>query len=138
MIRQAVIGDGADIMRALHETWRKNPNNQMKFVDVQKAQDKVADAIESGRLVIVDEEFAIMYDVGSPWYSSAKFLIEDMVLRIRPGSTPVRVAIQALDVLSESFGCVLTAVGDTQVGYMTQRYLDEGYKILGTQLIKER
>jgi hypothetical protein len=137
VIRFSTPADGDAVLAAMYRMWSLNPGNQMAYTDEPKAVDYVVAACAAGRVAIVDETFAIMFDVGCQWYSSSNFLIEECLLRIRRNDTPVAVAIAALDELRAHFNCVMTVVGDTQVGRMTPHYLAAGYRLLGTQLIKD-
>lgn len=137
MIRFSTTADFMDVSAAMYRMWSLNDSNQMKYTDEQKSLDYIAHACTAGRVAIVDETFAIMFDVGSQWYTSDNFLIEECLLRIKRNDTPISVAIAALDELRVHFGCVMTVVGDTQVGRMTPHYIAAGYRLLGTQLIKE-
>ena len=137
MIRHATLADFPLLLEANYRMWAKNGANQMRYTDEEKAKAYLRQACANGRVAIVEETFAILYDVGAPWYSSHCFLIEEGMFRLVRNDIPVSRAIAALDVLKERHGCVLIAVGDTQVGVMTPHYLAAGYRTLGTQLIKD-
>lgn len=109
---------------------------QMAYADLDAAMNNIIDRIGSGHGARVIDGFLILYDVGKPWYMDVPVLIEDMILRIEKTGSPVSVAIQALDILAQENGCPAIAAGDTQVGYMTPHYINHGYTVIGTQLLK--
>lgn len=137
-LRPATLADHAVIMDALLKMLDKSPAPQMKYADENTARAHLYTAIRDGMVWFVGG-YMIMVDVGSDWYSNRKYLIEQMILKAYPfnKAATVRDAIAALDTLREHYGCVLTAVGDTQIGMMTPLYLEAGYLPVGTQLIKE-
>lgn len=111
--------------------------NQMKFVDLGTAHTSLAAAYQEQRIVMVGG-YAIMFQVGSPWYSDKKYLIEDIILKVYDW-TPYHVSlpIAALYDLAAARDCVCVATGDTQVGYLDKHYLGAGYVRLGSQFFKE-
>jgi hypothetical protein len=137
MIRIATAADFPLVNAAAHRMWALNGNNQMKYTDEAKSEAYLYNACAHGRMAIVDDTFGIMFDVGAMWYSSHNFLIEECMLRLVKNDIPVSVAIEALDVLKAQYDCVMIVVGDTQVGRMTPHYTAAGYRLLGTQLIKD-
>jgi hypothetical protein len=135
-MRKATNQDVPAIMAALLAMLPKaNGRGQMAYAEPMEAELSVRHAIFQERAVIVDGYF-IMFDVGSPWYTTKRYLIEDIILKIEKTDAPVDTAIQALDVLARKYGCDAIAVGDTQIGYMTPKYINHGYATLGTQLFK--
>lgn len=134
-MRRADLGDLPHIMSKLKWMLEVNPHGQMKYADVDIAEHYVRTSIETGFCYYVAGYF-IMVDVGSDWYTSQKYLIEQLILKIHPTTEPVSVAIRALDTIKVEKGCVAIAAGDTQVGYMTPHYIAAGYTTLGTQLFK--
>lgn len=137
-LRRGTLADHAVIMHALLKLLEKSPAPQMKYADESTARAYLYDAIRDGRLWFVGG-YMILVDVGSDWYSNRKYLIEQMILKVYPNhpDTTVHDAIAALDTLQEHYGCVMTVVGDTQIGMMTPHYIEAGYTPIGTQLIKE-
>lgn len=125
------------IMRALLAMLPKSPAPQMKYANPDAAERSVRRAIAEGRAFIAFG-FFIMVDVGSDWYTDETYLIEQIILRVYDTADKVGAAVSCLDLIAAKFGCVLTVVGDTQVGYMTPHYTRAGYSPLGTQLVKER
>ena len=124
------------IMWALLCLLNKSPAPQMKYADYDVAEASIRRAVDEGRAWLIHGYF-IMVDVGSDWYTAGKYLIEQIILRVDREPHPVNVAVHALDYLKAHFDCVAIVVGDTQIGHMTPIYEAEGYKFLGTQLIKE-
>lgn len=110
----------------------RNPNNQMKLVDEDHA-------LSMARLMpsVVNDGYFILYDVGSPWYTRKRVLIEELILRIGPTEAGARGAVRCLETLAREQGCLAIASGDTQVGAMVPHYLAEGFIPLGTQMFKE-
>jgi hypothetical protein len=114
---------------------RAQGRGQMAHASVPAAAYSVELAIAEGRLRFVDG-YAIMFDVGREWYSFDLYLIEQIIIKVYDTDAPVEVAIDALDIIAAEYGCKAIAAGDTQVGYMTPKYINKGYAILGTQLFK--
>lgn len=135
-MRPAVQSDCILAINALVAMRAKNPNKQMRYADPDTALAYMQNAAGSGNAVVVDGYF-IMYAVTPAWFSIDPFLIEELIIRIYPTDSPVEVAIAALDELKALFNCVAIVAGDTQVGYMTPKYLANGFVRLGEQLIKE-
>lgn len=119
-------------MSALIEMKEISPAAFMKYTDVTTAYNYM----QSARARVVDGYF-ILYDIGSPWYSQEKFLIEDLIIRIYPTTKRVEVAIDALSRIAEHHGLKAVIAGDTQIGYMAPKYLAKGFVTLGTQLMKD-
>jgi hypothetical protein len=125
------------VMAALIAMLKKSPAPQMKYAEIGVARRSVKLAMRSGRAFICNG-FFIMVDVGSDWYTSKCYLIEQIIVRVYPSEHKVATAIAALDEIARRFGADAIAVGDTQIGYMTPLYHAAGYTTLGTQLFKER
>lgn len=135
-MRLATPSDVPAIMAALRDMLKISPAPQMKYADVMQAELGVRHAVHEERAVFVGDYF-IMYDIGSPWYSTSKFLIEDIILRVHSiHGNKVADAISALDELKEKHGCIAVVVGDTQIGYMAPKYIKAGYTSMGQQLLK--
>jgi hypothetical protein len=115
----------------------KSPAPQMRLVENHTAWLHLCEA-KSASLLYVYGDFGILVDVGSPWYTSKRVLIEEIIVRFRKdyGNT-VESAIAQLDVIARIHGCVAVAAGDTQIGLMSDRYLAAGFQALGTQFYKE-
>lgn len=126
-----------DIYTALLVLLERSPAAQMKLAEEKEAYLHLLRAKLKQHLWVYGD-FAILIDVGSPWYTTKPVLIEEIILRFRRGyGNTVESAIAQLDVLAREFTCVAIAAGDTQVGYMTPRYLAAGFTNLGTQFFKE-
>lgn len=145
-MRAATNHDMAAIVAAMKKMVQVSRSPQMKHVDLMEAELYVRHAIHQNGMVeevtqscraVINDGFLILYDVGPPWYSSKCYLIEDLILRIGDSVDGVDGAIKCLDTLKEFHGCVLIAAGDTQGGRMLNSYFNNGYGILGHQLIKE-
>jgi hypothetical protein len=94
-------------------------------------------ARDEARLYVYGD-YAILFDIGSPWHTSKKLLIEEFVLRFRREyGNAVDGAVAQLDELARALGCAAVAAGDTQVGLMSPRYVAAGFQPLGTQFYKE-
>lgn len=138
MLRKAHDGlDVLEIFQALLRLLAKSKAPQMRLVDEATAYRSLTAAAAEGRLY-VHGDFAILVDVGSPWHSDKRVLIEEIIVRWRKafGNT-VESAVAQLDVIAAEHGCVAVAAGDTQIGLMSPRYLAAGFKPLGTQFFKE-
>lgn len=123
-------------MACLHKMLAKSPARQMRFADPIAAESSVHQAVMEGR-AFISHGYFIMVDVGPAWYSQKSFLIEQIILKVEDTDDDVRLAVRHLDDIARQFGCEAIAVGDTQIGLMTPKYLAEGYTFLGTQLFKE-
>lgn len=134
-LRLATQHDVAAILAACRWLISKSPAKQMQFAEPVAYECGIRHAIHEERGWIIGG-FFIMVDVGRDWFSSHKFLIEQLVLRIEKTEHKVGVAIAALDTLQAHYGCSATMVGDTQVGYMVPHYQAAGFSVHGTQLIK--
>lgn len=133
--------DIPEIIAALRRLWAKSNATHMGMVDPMQAELSVRHAQHTGRLWLYGP-FAIMVDHGQDWYSSKKFLIEQIIIRTRPNLRDEahnieRVIHYVLPFLRDHFGCSAIIVGDSQVGYMVPHYEAAGYKHVGVQLMKE-
>jgi hypothetical protein len=134
--------DIPEVMAALRKLWAKSSATHMSMVDPMQAELSVRHAQHTGRLWLYGP-YAIMVDHGQDWYSSKKFLIEQIIVRYRPtmageSHTIEHVIGRALPFLRDHFGCQSIIVGDSQVGYMVPHYEAAGYKHVGVQLMKEK
>lgn len=136
-MRRALRREVPAIFEELLRLLAKSPAAQMVLAVPAVAEQNLYLAQEQGRLWI-QGDFAILVDVGSPWYTDKPVLIEEIVIRYRRefGNPPEDIAL-ALPLLAEILGCVAVAAGDTQVGIMGPRYTAAGFKTLGTQYFKE-
>lgn len=135
-MRPATEADCDAALDALLAMRQKNPNKQMRFADPATALGYMKHAVSQG-CAVMHAGFFIMYSVGPAWFSQENFLMEELIIRIYPSTSPVEAAIAVLDELREDFGCCAIVAGDTQIGYMTPKYIAAGYQTLGAQLIKE-
>lgn len=136
MSRLATVGDIPVIMRALWQMMEYSTAPQMKYAEPIEAELSIRHAIHEERAYMYAGYF-IMTDIGREWYSSTKFLIEQLILKVESTEVPVEQAIAYLLVIAKKRGCPLVAAGDTQCGYMAPKYLSQGFTLLGTQFIKE-
>ncbi len=110
---------------------------QMKWVDIDIACRYILEAGKSGRAWIYDG-YMVLFDIGCDWYSDKPYLIEQLVLRLHESEHGVASAIALLKQMASLNGCVAVAAGDTQViGYMTEKYKEAGFSVIGTQLYME-
>lgn len=135
-MRHAERFDIEPVMGKLLDMLKYSPAPQMQYADVGAAMVSLVNAIETGRAYIAHGYF-IMVDVGCDWYSDKPYLIEQIIIKVYDTHLPVKLAIDALDVIAREHRCHAIAVGDTQVGYMTPLYQAAGFNTIGTQLIKE-
>lgn len=137
----ASILDADHIIEAMMAGLAGSPAAHMKYLDLEKAKEYVCQAI-ADKHVWVCGSYGVMVDVGCDWYSSTPYLIEQLVFKF-PGlhSSPAQplhyVLNEGLTEIAKYFGCRVVVAGDTQIGYMTPKYLQAGFQVLGTQLIKE-
>jgi hypothetical protein len=138
MLRIANLGDMDHIMSCLVALLSKSPAPQMKYADTAVARQYIKRAVYEQRVWFVGG-YMLMVDVGSDWYSAEPYLIEQIILKVYPEDKTATVhdAVASLDVLRKKFNCVMTVVGDTQIGYMVDIYKAAGYKHAGVQLVKE-
>lgn len=126
-----------DIYAAMLEVLSKSPAAHMKLAEPAVALGHLIVRSALGYLWVYGD-FAILVDVGSPWYTTKQVLIEEIIIRFRRGyRNTVESAVAQLDVLARDFACVAVVAGDTQLGIMTPRYLAAGFTSLGTQLYKD-
>lgn len=135
-MRPATKDDAYAALRALRAMKLKSPALQMKYTDEDSALCHMLESVKLKKAVVVGG-FFVLFDVGRPWYSKHNFLIEELIIRLSRTAEPVEVAIQALTTLAHEHNCVAVAAGDTQIGYMKDKYLGEGFSLLGYQFIKE-
>lgn len=129
--------DVPQIMAALIAMKAKSPAGQMPLTDPMEAECSIRYAVHQGRCFRLGGFFA-MFDIGSPWYTREKFLIEDIILKVWPDDKTAKVedVIDYLIELARLRGCVAVAAGDTQIGLMVPKYVNQGFVVLGTQLFK--
>jgi hypothetical protein len=125
------------IFSALLDMLAKSPARQMSLAVPAVARQSLYAAREAGRLYIYGD-YGILVDVGSPWHTNERVLIEEIIIRFRRfEKNGVEGAIDQLQHIAKEHGCAAIAAGDTQVGIMTPRYLAAGFKTLGTQFFME-
>ena len=125
------------IMAALLKLQAKAASRgQMKFTDEATARRYITQRVDDVQIIML-EGYAIMYDVGAPWYSKQEFLLEELIIKVTPTDRPVSVAIAALEYMARALHLPAVVAGDTQVGYMRQHYEAAGYGLLGYQFLKE-
>lgn len=136
-LQPASMEDVHSIFEALLKMRKYSSAPQMRLTEPRHAVAHLQMAAAKQHLWVFGD-FAILIDVGSPWYSAELVLIEEIIVRFRKehGNT-VDSAVAQLDVLALRFGCAAIAAGDTQIGLMSPRYLAAGFKTLGTQFYKE-
>lgn len=138
-MRPANDSDLPVIMECLEQMLEKSPAPQMKFAERDAAATSVEHAVDDGRAWIMGAYF-IMVDIGRDWYSTREYLIEQIILKVYPDDTSVKldtVIRNGLSYLADRFGCVAIAAGDTQIGYMADKYIAAGFRAIGTQFFKE-
>lgn len=138
-MRLATPQDVPAIMKACLAMLAYSPAFQMKFAEPVEAELGIRDAIHNERAFFFGGYF-VMVDHGSDWYTSKRYLIEQLILKVAPDDKSWHVdeiVNQGLDNLATRFKCHAVAAGDTQIGRMTPLYHAAGYVTLGTQLMKE-
>lgn len=114
----------------------------MKHTDLDTAVEYIRSGIKgwrppgSGPQAWLVDGFLVLATIGSPWHSSKPMVIEDMIMKVFPGGD-VRYAVEFLSDIAKWHGIEVIVSGDTQIGYMTPFYEGDGFRKLGTQLIKE-
>jgi hypothetical protein len=135
-LRRATENDIPAITRALEYLLKHSPAPQMRHASLPVALESILGRMTQG-LAYVYEGYFILVEVGAAWYTDKPMLMEDLFIRLYPTNTPVNEAVAMLEVIAQEHGCSIVAVGDTQVGRMVPIYQAQGYKILGTQLMKD-
>ena len=136
-IKPASLGLYNVYLDALLKLKAKSPSAKMAAVEVDEASRNLRKFLEEGRAVEVGD-YLILYDLGSPWYTTKLHFIEELTIRFqRVYNNPVTDAVQAMEKLARMNCAQFIAVGDTQIGLMTPYYLEAGYTPLGSQLFKE-
>lgn len=135
-MRDIAAADWPVIEQRLDHMQRRSPAAQMQYTDLAHAMEYLRTAA-LWRRAVINDGYMILFDIGSPWYTPRRFLIEELILRIGPSIDGVRGAIRCLDELARLHECCAVAAGDTQVGYMVPHYEAEGFHVLGQQLFKE-
>jgi len=136
--RNADLGDFNRLADACLRLWHTTSAAHMGMVDVDVALAYLRDACESGRVLVVGD-YAVLWDTGNEWYSSKPYLIEQLVIRLGYNHPSVLIddAVRALESLAKQLGCAMIAAGDTQTGRMVPIYQRNGFRTIGTQLVKE-
>lgn len=138
-MKHATNQDVARIMVALHALWAKSNATHMGMVDPMAAELSVRHAVHQGRGWLIGPYF-VMVDHGQDWYSSKKFLMEQIIIRIEADDPQhrwiVEDVIERLPELRDAYGCDAIVVGDSQIGMMVPKYLAAGYTKVGVQLMK--
>lgn len=87
----------------------------------------------------IDDDFVIVYSVGTPWYNWYFRSLEEMlVIRLRKGSN-YRKVLSALTLLADQHDCKSIVVGDalTQDDRLARVYERAGFRRESSQFIKE-
>jgi len=90
--------------------------------------------------VVLDDSYLLIYNVGSPWYSTSSVLVEEMVLRLQPGSH-FSVVTDYLDDLAEHYDCDLILVGGAlsrSSRAITRLYQRQGFTVEGVPQLSKR
>lgn len=124
------------VEQSLLRMQRNSPAPQMGWCDIHAAMNHITTRMIAHRAWIVDG-YLVMFDIGAPWHSNARYLIEELILKIQVTDRPVTVAIDALSEFARRHNCTAVVAGDTQIGYMAPKYLAAGFVTLGTQHFKE-
>jgi len=94
------------------------------------------DARINGKLLIVGD-FAVLFSVGTMWYSSTIMVFEELVIRFRKEfRNPVSDVVPLLDAVRKKYGASAIITGDAQRGLMAPVYLSAGFVPAGTQFYK--
>lgn len=124
------------VEQSLLSMQRNSPAPQMGWCDIAPSMDHITSRMLMARAWVV-HGYLVMFDIGAPWHSNARYLIEELILKIQITDRPVTVAIDALSELARLHNCQAVISGDTQIGYMAPKYLAAGFVTLGTQHYKE-
>ena len=136
-MKPATLGMINEYFDALLWVWSKSPSAKMALADPATAYQGLRNFIIDGTAVEVGD-YLLLYSVGPTWYSPYNHLIEELTIRFkRTDRNPPEDVVAALDVIAAQLGCRGIAVGDTQIGLMTPKYLAAGYTPIGTHLFKE-
>ncbi len=137
-MRYATHADFEVLYDAAYALIGKSKALHMKLVDPDVARLSIANAIAWQR-IIIEGDYAAMFDIGSDWYSSTPILIEQFVWRFKRTSlNRVEDIVGALEEEAANKGCAAIVCGDTQgLGIMAKHYTAAGFTCLGTQHMKE-
>jgi hypothetical protein len=128
--------DCISIFDKLLQLQAKSPAPQMALCEPDVAYRHLKQAVREGRLYLFGD-YAILVDIGSPWHTTRRVLIEEIILRFRSvNKNSVESAIEQLSIIAKVRGCAAVAAGDTQIGLMSPRYIAAGFQPLGTQFYK--
>jgi hypothetical protein len=137
-MRRATQRDIPAVEKALARMVATSPAAQMKFADIETAVSYIEFAIRQDMAWIMGK-YLILVDVGSVWYSPARFLIEQIILKLDIEDAAVNldtVVRNGLSYLRDYHNCDAIVAGDTQIGMMVPRYIAAGFVPIGTQLLK--
>lgn len=124
------------ILQAVQRLYETSVAPQMKYANFTKASEHIRQAYLDCNLEVVGD-FAILFSVGTMWYSDEPMLFEELVIRFRKAvGNPVSDVVPVLDTLREQHGCVAVITGDAQRGLMAPVYLSAGFVPAGTQFYK--
>lgn len=124
------------ILDAVERLYDTSVAPQMEHSDLDKAHTYICNAWHNDKLHIAGD-FAVLFSVGTMWYSDEPMLFEELVIRFRREvGNPVSDVVPLLDTLREQHGCVAVITGDAQRGLMAPVYLSAGFVPAGTQFYK--
>lgn len=141
--RKTDIGDALPIGAVISKESWKHPNKPWShIVDTDKVMTAMAGYIDDLTSIVVDESYVVLYSVDIPWFSSKKLLDVFLVYRVceKDKSVSMQNVLDTLEEIAKEEGCVGICVGTALAKHdraLTKMYTDDGYNIVGTELIKE-
>jgi len=125
------------IVEAVERLHVQSSAAQMKYADIEKACEHIWNAWQNDRLSVVGD-FAVLFSVGTLWYSSDPMIFEQLVIRFQKKvGNPVSDVVPVLESLRVKHNCVAIVTGDAQRGLMRPVYTGAGYVTVGEQFFKD-
>lgn len=137
-MRKATPEELSVIWESMLHLKKVSPAPWMTITHEPTAYAYIEQAIDDGRVWFFGA-YMVMVDVGCPWFTNKRCLLEEIVLKVHRDDKTfnIQTVISAgLDQLASHYGCEATVVGDTQIGMLTPLYERAGFTTIGTQLYK--
>lgn len=132
--------DASAIVLAVHDiierVQERGSKVWTKFIEADEVLDYIS---ETDYAYIVEDTFLVIYEIGSPWYTTARFLNEKLVLALKPGGNFTDVT-DFLEERRRAEDAVLTVVGTALAisdRALVRLYSREGFTGEVITLVKE-
>ena len=134
-LRSVIVSKLPDITKAAHDKgWPSSALSRVMdyfYADVRRAHGISA--------VVINDEYLLLYVVGSSWWHDKPYLCEEFLLSLTPGGDfPACLAV--IEALAKDEGCGAVCIGTaaSPSNEVYARLLNRhGYKTLAYQLVKE-